>query len=153
MALKQPTPVSFFRVLQLCWYAIFRPAKFDELEREDLEFINTAPNLEFGRRIDPVRRAFFGSLFAVLSAGVTGGLLGYAGRRLLGPSGMIVAVSAILGATILLWASLATKGWDIQTFSNATLTERVNRWLFRALYWIGTAALVTAASWAIDPYA
>ncbi|ESY56607.1 hypothetical protein X744_06005 [Mesorhizobium sp. LNJC372A00] len=60
-----------------------------------------------------------------------------------------LAVAASLGTAILLWATLALKGWEIQTWSGVTLTERVNLWWFRGLYWIGTVLVVMAAIWGV----
>jgi hypothetical protein len=39
---------------------------------------------------------------------------------------------------------LFVRGWDIQTLGGVTLTERVNRWIYRLLYCLGTAAIVTS---------
>jgi hypothetical protein len=48
---------------------------------------------------------------------------------------------------VLLWATLALRGWEVQSYSNATLTERVNQWIFRFLCCIGTFLFVAAIGW------
>ena len=72
------------------------------------------------------------------------GLFGY---YCFGASPIVVTSLAVVGTGVLLWATLAMKGWDIQTIDGVTLTERVNSWIFRILYWLGTALLVAAAAW------
>ena len=44
----------------------------------------------------------------------------------------------------MLWGTLFVRGWEIQTYSGVTLVERVNRWLYRALYCSGTALIVAS---------
>ena len=50
----------------------------------------------------------------------------------------------IFGATVLLGATLFVRGWDIQSWGGVTLTERVNRWIYRFLYCLGTAVIVAS---------
>lgn len=147
MALKQPTPVSFFGAIRLCILAFFSPASFDAIEREDMKALETQPDAVEPYRINAVRRALGGALLWGSSAALVGLATGWLAARFFGGSGTAITAFAVGGAAILLWATLATKGWEIQTFSNVTLTERVNRWIFRGLYWLGTALLVVAASW------
>lgn len=61
-----------------------------------------------------------------------------------GTTAVLVRGLQIVGATVLLWATLFVRGWDIQTFGGVTLTERVNRWIYRLLYCFGTAAFVAS---------
>ncbi|WP_202331110.1 hypothetical protein [Mesorhizobium sp. L-8-3] len=147
MALKQPTPVSFSEAIRLCFLALFSPASFDAIEQENMKALETQPDAVEPYRINAVRRALGGALLSGVSAALVGFAVGWLAAFFFGPSGTAVTVFAVGGAAILLWATLATKGWEIQTYSNVTLTERVNRWIFRGLYWIGTALLVVAASW------
>jgi hypothetical protein len=56
----------------------------------------------------------------------------------------LVGTLQITGATMLLWATLFVRGWDIQSWGGVTLTERVNRWIYRVLYCLGTAAIVAS---------
>lgn len=147
MALKQPTPVSFFEAIWLCCVAIASPASFDAFEREDMKALQSQPDAVERYRIDAVRKALGEALIWGSSAALTGFAIGWSAVRIFGPSGAGVMAFAVAGAAVLLWATFAIKGWEIETWGNATLTERVNRWIFRGLYWIGTALLVIAASW------
>ena len=47
-----------------------------------------------------------------------------------------VTALAVIGACLLLWGTLFVRGWEIQTYKGRSLTERVNQWLYRALYCI-----------------
>jgi hypothetical protein len=148
MALKQPTPYSFAQKVRLSWLAVVSPASFDAIEQGDLKAMDARPNAEVRYRVDRVRSALLGSLALGASAAIVGATAGRCAGKLLGPWQTAVTTIAVLGAAILLWATIAVRGWEVQTFSNATLTERVNRWIFLGLYWIGTVLLVVAASWA-----
>ena len=53
----------------------------------------------------------------------------------------------MVAAGILLGATLSILGWEIQSYKGRTLPERVNRWLYRSLYVLGTFLLVLALSW------
>lgn len=59
-------------------------------------------------------------------------------------TGVLARGLQIFGATIVLWATLFVRGWEIQTIGGITLTERVNRWIYRLLYCSGTAAIVAS---------
>ena len=75
--------------------------------------------------------------------------IGYLSGKALGwvssptPTRLVPALQ-IFGVTVLLWATLFVRGWDIQTLGGVTLTERVNRWIYRLLYCLGTAAIVAS---------
>ena len=58
----------------------------------------------------------------------------------------MAALQVIAGA-ILLWATLSYLGWEIQTYKSETLGEKVNRWIFRGNYCVGTAVLVCSLLW------
>lgn len=125
------------------------PAKFDDVERQDNELRSRQSNPAPEPRINFVRRALGESLVLAATAALFGGFLGVCAAYVFGPSRTVVTFLAVAGTAILLWGTLAVQGWEIQTFDGVTLTERVNRWIFRFLYWIGTAILVMAAAWGI----
>lgn len=52
------------------------------------------------------------------------------------------AGTIIFGAGILMWATFAIRGWEIQSIDGNTLGERVNQWIFRTLFIIGTAVVI-----------
>lgn len=51
-----------------------------------------------------------------------------------------------IGIGVLLWATLANAGWNIQTMNGDTIPELVNEWMFRVLYVIGSFLLVLSVS-------
>jgi hypothetical protein len=51
------------------------------------------------------------------------------------------------GIGILLWATLGRVDSPIQTFDGNTLPERVDLWLYRWLYVIGSYALALSVAW------
>lgn len=146
MALKQPTTVSFFKGVFLCFLAIVSPASFDAVEQQDNKALEKQPDAAERYRINAVRRALGGALLSGVSASLVGFILGWPVARIFGHADTALTVFAVAGAAVLLWATLAARGWEIATWGNATLTERVNRWIFRGLYWVGTVLLVIAGS-------
>jgi hypothetical protein len=147
MALKEPRPVGLRKAIYLCGLAIIAPSRFDALEREDSLALKAQPDANPSYRVLFVRRALLSSLLLVMAAGATGFLLGVLAGQYIGQSSPSVATLQVVGATILLWATLAVRGWDVQTFSGATLTERVNQWIYRFLYCLGTSLLVMSIGW------
>ena len=59
----------------------------------------------------------------------------------------VVALLQLVGASIILAATLALLGWEIQSMKGNTLPERVNQWLFRFQYWVGTFLFVLSVAW------
>jgi hypothetical protein len=127
---------------------LFVPHRFIEEENKDIATRNNYKGVsEQPHRAHRVRRAFFASLILVLFfAGI-----GYSGATIMAALGRcstpsLVAWLQVVGACLLLWGTLFVRGWDIQTFSGVVFTERVNQWLYRALYCAGTAVLVYSLS-------
>jgi hypothetical protein len=124
-ALACETVSRFVGAAWECFDAVFRSEKFSEQD---------------AKRLKPVRRALVNSagvvFFAVLLGGLVGSLLG--GIFGCTTTGITNGLQ-IVGAGVLLWGTLFVRGWEIQTFGGETLSERVNRWIFRGLYLSGTA--------------
>ena len=80
------------------------------------------------------------SVFAALAVGKMYYLCG--GLRKL----FIEEILQYSGIAVLLWATLAKVGWDIQTMNGNTIPELVNEWVFRFLYFIGSFLLVLSVS-------
>lgn len=147
MADTRLTKIGPLRALQLCAFGAFCPQKLVEAERTD-EVIRKGfpqPPPPEETRAFKVGRALWASLVWVVCSIVAG----YLGGKLLGTvSGEATAaigrVLQIGGATVLLWATLFVRGWDIQSYGGVTLSERVNRWIYRLLYCLGTAAIVAS---------
>jgi nitric oxide reductase large subunit len=147
MADTRLTKISFWRAIFLVLIAAVAPNRFiREQEKDDEErkkFPESPPHKEHNIMI--VRRAFWSSLLLVIASSLLGYGIGFiidsfsgcVGKRLINPF-------QIIGVLLLLWATLFVRGWDIQTYGGVTLTERVNRWIFRTLYCIGTGLIISS---------
>jgi hypothetical protein len=149
MSRKQPIPLSVRDILHACALAIFRPDSFEVYAKRHNDSVNRQPNAEEARRVDPIRRGYCEAAVWMTVSVVAGALGGAMLKAAIGVMPFAVAVTAIVGTGIILWASLAYQGWTVQTYSDATLEERVNRWLFRFLYSLGTFLIAVAATWQI----
>jgi drug/metabolite transporter (DMT)-like permease len=148
MGAKVPTKVSLGRAVQLCLMALFHPKRFAEAEAADNALLNVAPNAPAELSALKVRRALVSSLALVLLAGAIGWAAGSVLNRWYGPAcTSTIALLQTVGALILLWATLAVRGWDIVTYASVTLSERVNQWIYRFLYCCGSAVLVWSVFW------
>jgi hypothetical protein len=149
MADTRPTPVGFFGAIRLCWLLLAKPRRFLEVQQEDGRVRNN-----YSDRVEPepsahiVRRAFFYSFLLVVASGVAGygaGIALGAWLRCAQPS--FIVWLQIGGASLLLWGTLFIRGWEVQTYAGVTFTERVNRWIYRFLYCVGTAIIVCSLAW------
>ena len=99
-------------------------------------------------RTKKIRSAFFVALSSTAAAIILGLLTGcWIGRVAGKPVPVILSALQITGAGMILVATLALVGWEIQSFKGQTLSEKVNRWLFRTLYWLGTFVFVVSLGW------
>jgi hypothetical protein len=90
-----------------------------------------------------VRNAFWWSLVLVLISSAVGYTFGRALVWCCGPVGAsVVSCLQFSGAMLLLWGTLFVRGWEIQTWSGGTRTERVNQFIYRFLYCVGTGIIV-----------
>lgn len=95
-----------------------------------------------------LRRAFYYSLLLIFISGVMGFTIGIILSIVYpNPRSTYIISSQIIAVLLLLWATLAVRGWDIQTWGGNTLTEKVNQWIYRTLYIIGTTILVVSMTW------
>lgn len=150
MALKTPTPASPARILNLIWLALRFPAQFEAEEEADSATLNSQAT-DDRSRVRQIRRALAESFLWCLSSVLLGLALGLIASKFLGTNVRIATVAIIAGTCILLWATLALRGWEIQSYSGATLGERLNRWVFRALYAVGTSLIVAGSFWSLTP--
>ncbi len=137
--------ISFLHAVRLCFFAAFTPDRMVEEQAADdrrrKEFPQPPP--ESRPNVFIVRRAIWSSLFLVIASTLVGYFLGVAGSCFFGRiSPDTVTVMQVTGAMVLLWGTLFIRGWEIQTTGGVTLTERINQWIYRSLYCIGTAAIV-----------
>lgn len=150
MADTRPTPLSFPAALRLCLLLLVSPKRFTEEEKADQiarsNYRDSSPQLE---RAVVVRSAFFKSFCLVVAFSAVGYLAG----KVMGMLGRCatpeaISLAQVIGAAVLLWGTLFVRGWEIQSFSGVQLSERVNQWLYRGLYCIGTAVVVYSLSFA-----
>lgn len=147
MGKKVATKLSFFRACYICFLAVFIPSHLKKIERLDNEDLNNAPP-DNEPRIQAVHRAFWNSLGLILLFGALGGGAGLLLKCLVGSAPRTVIIFLqILGALFLLWGTLFVRGFEIESYCCVTLSERVNQWLYRALYCIGTALSVCSLAW------
>lgn len=149
MADTRPTKLKFFYKVYLCLLAVFNPKRLIEEEKKDNDVrkgFSDKEEKDHGAYI--VNRAFWSSLGLIIIFGVVGALLGKLLAYLyIQPANWLIIFLQILGASLLLWGTLFVRGWQIQTYCGVTLTERVNLWIYRALYCIGTSILICAIVW------
>jgi hypothetical protein len=148
MVCDRPTPVTFFGAVKLCFLLLFAPKVFLTLQEQDNELLKAQSQGQREPGAFVVRRAFFKSALLVVASGIVGYLGGIAtGAVHICASPKHVMWLQIVGACVLLWGTLFVRGWDIQTYGGLTLTERVNQWIYRALYCVGTAVVVFSVAW------
>lgn len=152
MADTRPTRQSFIRCMYLCYLVIVNPSKFIKEEERDTEVRNDFPPAgESEHRIYIVRRALWHSLGLILLSCLVGVLVGlFLCHNFSQPSSYCISFLQVLGACLLLWGTLFIRGWEIQTFCGVTLTERVNQWIYRILYCLGTSIIICSLIWAIE---
>ena len=153
MADTRPTPVSFFQAVKLCLLLLFSVEKFKQEEADDNENRkNNEPPSEPKYRGHVVRGAFLSSLLLVVASGAVGFVVGAIAPSFSScATPRLIAWLQIVGASLLLWGTLFVRGWDIQSYGGVTFTERVNQWLYRSLYCVGTAVLVCSLVWSQCP--
>lgn len=140
--------INVFRRLYLVFIALVNPNKFNEEEVKDNKLRANLPEAKELSKIEKVRLALFTSLIIVMLAWLVGYMLGVVLQSQCGaPDSRTISFLQSLGAVILLLATIAVRGNEIATWDGVTLSERVNRWIFEALYFIGTTLLVISVSW------
>lgn len=149
MANTRPTPVTFCRAVYLCFLLLFRPNKFQEIENEDNKLLNAEnAQREAHPRSSTVRKAFiYSALLVILSCAIGYSLGLLVGNIVICANPRLISFLQIGGACILLWGTLFVRGWEILSWGGVTLSERVNQWLYRFLYCIGTVVIVSSLAW------
>jgi hypothetical protein len=155
--------------LRAIWLLIAKPARFVELATRhdiDQEFErnthllaiypsrelppDTVKNFEENAadRTRKIRSAFGSAAWSTLTAVLLGYFVGWGVATYRGkPPLWVTSVVAVAGAAVILIATLALLGWEIQSYKGTSLPEKVNRWLFRSQYWFGTFLFVLSLSW------
>ncbi len=121
-----------FRATVSCLVA---PSRFAELAR----IYDAKAVIQNEQAAALIRHAFWGSCLLTFGSLVAGYLLGAVLRCCVGATSASVAtlVQALSASTVLI-ATLAARGWDIQTFGGVSIAEKVNQWLTRSLFVLGT---------------
>jgi hypothetical protein len=149
MADTRLTAIGLGRKMVLCFQVIFAPGTMMAAELKDNEAqkaLRSGGKPRHGAYI--VRRAFWTALALVIGAILLGLICGRVLRFFIGrPIPELVTWLQIIGAGLLLWGTLFVRGWDIQTYGGVSLTERVNQWIYRFLYFLGTAVLTLSVAW------
>ena len=143
------TTIGFWKAAYYCFLGITSPSKLMEANEADAKVLNQSFD---GAVPEPatyvIRRAFWFSLIAVLLSMAVGYAAGVGGLLVFGcASSQLIMSLQIVGASVLLWGTLFVCGWQIQTFKGLSLSERVNQWLYRTLYCIGTTTIVCSLAW------
>ncbi|MBI4188944.1 MAG: hypothetical protein HY525_00210 [Betaproteobacteria bacterium] len=104
---------------------------------------------QFHKSVSLIRSTFFSSLAvvagAIVAAFVSGAMLQAAG---IAKSPDWNAWLQYGGIGVLLWATLARVDYSaIQTWDGGTLPERVDLWLYRLLYMVGSYPLALSVAW------
>ena len=149
MADTRPTKLKFYKIIYLCFLAIFNPKKFIEEEKKDNEVRkNFPPAKDKEDRIYAVRRALWRSFRLLILSALFGGSIGlflhYCCSQ--SPPFMIIILQ-VVGAGLLLWGTLFVRGWEIRSWCGIMLTERVNQWIYRFLYCLGTGIIICSLIW------
>ncbi len=143
---QEMRPKVSVRAVLLC---VFSPKRFLPVAvKHDTQLHGKANTTEIDRMSRLIRRSFWESFGFVVGAVALGAGVGQVLFWLCGAStGFGSQGLQWLGIGILLWATLSVLGWELQTPDGQTLAEKVNRWLYRGLYLIGTALLACSVSW------
>ncbi len=128
---------------------VFWPSRFNRFARE---YANAQPKKvkwQFPETpTQEVRKKLFSSFVEVLCAVAAGYVTGMVFMNRYGPaSDTHIQVLQYLGIAIILWATLAKGGWNIQTVEGESLPEKVDQWIYRVLYFVGSYFLVVSVSW------
>ena len=97
-----------------------------------------------------MHNAFWASFILIILFSVIGSAIGLLLKCFYGvPSSLAVNTLQIIGAGLLLWGTLFVRGFEIESYCCVTLGERVNQWLYRTLYCIGTAVIISSLVWGL----
>lgn len=149
----RPTKINLVKIIYLCCLAVFYPKQFIKEEQKDNDIRKNFPAIEEGENkhdIYKVTKAFWYALSLIILSAFFGGLVGLFLRHAFShPDSNIITAFQIIGACLLLWGTLFIRGWEIQTICGVTLKERVNQWIYRILYCLGTSIIICSLIWSL----
>ena len=131
---------------------LFRPARFARIAVEHDSQLPPTKNHSLEEltweRVKKIRHSLATGFSLVLLTSSVAGLSALILHSLFGPAPPLLAtLFQISSAAIILGATLALLGWEIQSFKGQTLPEKVNRFLYRLSYVIGTYLFVLSLTW------
>jgi hypothetical protein len=127
--------------------AVLAPSRFLQFQ-EQVTKPRGIPAASDNNSVLVVARAFRTAFLIVLLAAVAGWLVGLVLGCVIGAATLKgIAGLQILGASILLLATIYVRGPAIETYDQKTLIERIDRWLYCGGYFLGTAAIVASLAW------
>lgn len=140
--------------LQAIVLLIFRPRVFETLAVDHAAWLNQQARPKVNKQVEDsrtVRRSLITSLLLVAVAVLLGWLTGSILATFFGPPARSTnRVLQFIGVGVLLWATLAKQGWNIQSYNGNTLPELVDRWIYRGLYVIGSYIFVVSVAWSLE---
>ena len=151
VASTTPTPASLRRMASLIWWAFTDTQRFHAEEAADNEILKAQTKRADATGLSKLREGLWQAFLWCLGSLAVGVLAGVTAPMLFGAWVEVAIGTVIIGTLIILWGTLALQGWEIQTFGGVTLTERVNRWVFRLFYALGTAFIVAGSVWSFHP--
>jgi hypothetical protein len=153
MADTRPTKINLVKIIYLCFLAVFYPKKFIKEEQNDNAIRKNFPPIqeeESKHGIYKITRAFWSALGLIILSAFFGGSAGlFLFRTFNQPDSIVITSFQIIGACLLLWGTLFIRGWEIQTYCGVTMTERVNQWIYRILYCLGTSIIICSLIWSL----
>ena len=127
--------------------AVFAPTRFLHFQDRVTKPLGI-PAASDANSVTVVSRAFWTAVAIVLAAAIVGVLAGFGlGGAFGSPTPRGIAVLQIVGASILLLATIYVRGPAIETWDRETLIERIDRWLYCGGYFLGTSAIVASLAW------
>ena len=140
--------LGFRKVMKILFLFIFSPKNFIKLEEEDNKNQESSNSDKNELRVYILRRAHFYSFIVIVISGILGFTLG----KLLSiicpnPGSVCITLLQIFSVLTFLWATLALGGWSIQSWGGVTYTEKVNNWIFRLFYFLGTLIFIISLTW------
>jgi hypothetical protein len=113
---------------------------FPAVRRADIE-------ASIRRQVSTMRRRIYTGIGITAGTIVVGVGAGLGLRAAVAPVKWVVYALQGAGAAVILGATLAEVGRDIETWKRITLPEQVNAFTFRALYVFGTFLFVMSVAW------
>jgi len=145
--------IPFWKKGKIIFDAIARPSSFVEEEIRHNDEVNrillSRKVVSEPSKIYYVRSALFQAFWICLFSTLCGAGIGLVAAKAMTNTAVATGI-IVVGTAILLWATLAVQGWSIQTMEGQTLTERVNQWIFRTLYAVGTLFISFGSTWAVS---